>query len=51
VVEYRCSYCNKLLLKWEGSEFTIQIKCWHCGAMHSFGMIKTIEKSPEDSVK
>ena len=49
MVEYRCSFCHKLLCKWEGTEFTIEIKCWNCNAIHSFGIKVDKKNSPDES--
>ena len=40
MTEYRCEFCNRLLCKWSGKEFEIEIACPKCGAIHNFGMRK-----------
>jgi phage FluMu protein Com len=42
MVEYRCEFCHKLLLKWEGTDFTVEIVCTRCNSLHTFGMQKSV---------
>lgn len=46
MVEYRCEFCHKLLCKWEGTEFAIEIVCTRCSALHTFGMKKNVIERP-----